>query len=236
MNIIKPATVAVAAASMLLAGCGDKTAAAPTAATPSGNGIAALPAADIMTRAEKAVTDAKSFHAAGTAKEDSGDSYTIDLKESGSNLLATFTLSGMRLEVLAFDGRSYVRADPKFLASTGITLPKVSADVLAKSWIKPAPGDTTFSDMTDGFGLDELLDQSGELTKGDVTQIDGKPAIVLNDVKDTGSVYVATTGEPLPLKATDGNGGVMTFSEFGAEFPEIKAPAAGEIISLPAKS
>ncbi|MFI1989134.1 hypothetical protein [Actinoplanes sp. NPDC020271] len=242
MNVIKPAVVA-AAGVMLLAGCGDQTTtsapAAPgasaAASTSTGNGIADLSAAEILARAEKAVTDAKSFHAAGTAKQD-GASMAIDLKESGKNLLATISMSGMKLEILAFDGQSYVKADPKFLESAGVKLPKVSADILAKSWMKPSADDTTFSDMTDGFGLKELLNPSGELTKGDVTQLDGKPAVVLNDSKGAGKIYVATTGEPLPLKATDSDGADITFSEFGAEFPEIKAPAATEIIKLPGKS
>ena len=90
-------------------------------------------------------------------------------------------------------------------------------------------------DFAQLFGLanvDELLKPTGKLTKGKATEINGAPAIALDD---SGSkLYIATTGEPYPLKMMPPGTqkGELTFSDFGSTFADLKLPPDSQVVDL----
>jgi hypothetical protein len=70
------------------------------------------------------------------------------------------------------------------------------------------------------------------VTKGELTKIGEVDVITVKDGKAT--VYVATKGEPYPIRLENlaGEGGQIDFSEFGATFEEIKAPPDDQVVDL----
>ncbi len=242
MNIIKSTTVLVAVGSVLLAaGCRSTASEAGRAPLPSAsvspspadNGVAALPATQILERAQKAIAGAKSFHLSGSIHDDGAD-YWIDLKKSGANLLGSAQFDGMKLEVLLVDGQGYVRMDENMLASgLGAEMAKKLAPKLSTAWIKPDKA--SFKEMASGFDIAKILAPAGKLTKGEVKLSNQRSVITLIDAGgDYEELHIATTGEPLPLKIV--GGGRALFAEFGADFPEIKAPAPNQIIDMPGRT
>ncbi|GIE85990.1 hypothetical protein [Actinoplanes regularis] len=242
MNVRRSATVLVAAGSMLLAtGCESTSseagptqrASASVSPSPADNGVAALSATQILERAQTALVDAKSFHLSGNVHDDDAD-YWIDLKQSGANMLGSAEFGGMKLEVLLVDGQGYVRMDEDMLAGgLGAEAAKKLAPRLSTSWIKPDKA--SFKEMASAFDVGKILKPAGKLTKGEVKLSNQRSVITLVDAGgDYDELHIATTGEPLPLKIV--GGGRALFAEFGADFPEIKAPAAKQIIEMPGKT
>ncbi|SLM01302.1 uncharacterized protein ACSP50_4538 [Actinoplanes sp. SE50/110] len=239
VKLIKTTTVAVAAGMLLLGGCGDKKTDAPkadaTTTASAATDLTALSADEILTRATKAVHDAKSLHIKGIENGEGGEKIAIDMKQSGKNVLSRLTVNGMNVEFLVVDGVQYVRPDAKMYKTLNLKLPAAVTARLATMWMKPTAGDRVFAPMAEGMTMDNMLKPDGTVTKGETTTVDGKPAIALKSAD--GDLLVATTGEPLPLKLMGGkDGGAITFSEYGADFPEIKAPAASEVYNLPKTS
>ncbi|KUL26342.1 hypothetical protein ADL15_38800 [Actinoplanes awajinensis subsp. mycoplanecinus] len=198
--------------------------------------MAALAVPEILERAEQALTAAKSYHLAGQVIQD-GQPSPVDLKKSGGNTLLSTSRSGMTLQLLTVDGQTYFRADEKLLASLiGPELAERSGAIMAKSWMKPPAGDRTWADLASEFRAEAMLASLKGFTKGGTKVSNGHPVVVLQDPAKKGILYVATTGEPYPLKMGAEQGvGSLLFTEFGADFPEIKAPAANEILQLPAR-
>ena len=60
--------------------------------------------------------------------------------------------------------------------------------------------------LIDPFRPENMTKPEGDVTKGDTKTIDGTPAIGLVDSKGGGKLYVATTGEPVPLSIEDSSG------------------------------
>ncbi|MET8151428.1 hypothetical protein ACIBSW_17180 [Actinoplanes sp. NPDC049668] len=225
---------------LVLAGCGGKTAETPKAAAtpvvskPADNGIAALPAAEILARAQQALAGAKSYRLSGLVHQD-GDYYRIELEVAGEDRLGSITKDGTTLMILAVDGKRLVKLDEATLAETfGTKMPKSVAARLSESWIKP---DTkSYAELAEWFDVAELLKPAGRLTKGETRIINQRPVISLLDAGgDFKELYVATTGEPLPQKMSMVDGGRALFTEYGRDFPDIEAPAAKDIIDLSGK-
>lgn len=242
--VTRAGLAALTISAALLAGCGSKsgdTATAPTAAAstaPAGNGVADLEATAILDKAKTALKAAKSFHVKGALKQDA-DLIELDLKNAGADFAGSITFGGAKLEMLATGGQKYFRPDATFwntIDSSGATA-KLMQQRVGDKWIKLESTDTSFSQFFGAADVDELLSSTGTLSKGEVKQIEGVPAIGLIDSDDAATVlYVTTQGEPYPVKVTGPDNQAMTFTEFGSAFPEIKAPAATEFIEQSALS
>ena len=104
------------------------------------------------------------------------------------------------------------------------------AQIINGRWIK-APATTgdfaSFAALTDIAQLLEgILSGHGEqLEKGDETTVDGTPAITVNDTSESGTLYVATEGEPFPLKIekTGSDAGTISFTDWNESF-DLEAP------------
>ncbi|GAA2701899.1 hypothetical protein [Actinoplanes palleronii] len=229
---MKSVAVVAAIGGLLLAGCTSGT---PEPATPPDNGVAVLAATEILDRATQALAAAKSYHLSGAFT--GSDGYvTVDLKRSGENLLGEMTMDGKKIEALVVDGQKFVRLDKNFLTmAMGEDLAEQFAPIMTKNWLKPPVDGATFGELTDLFEVKEMIKPKGALSKGEASISSQRPVIALLDSGNTfESVLVATTGEPLPVKVTYPGGGLMVFTDFGADFPEIKLPAANEFLQIPA--
>lgn len=237
------AVVAVAVAGVFLAGCQGRGGnggvtpqpAASTSSAPADNGVAALSAAEILARAKAAVKKAGSFRVKGTVIDPDG-SIAVDLKVRGADMIGSMTMGRAKIELLAVGARRFYRPNEAFWAEVGD--PKKArtiAKLLGTRWIKVPPDERDIDDLFDVAKIDELLKPYGKASKGPATDVEGVPVIGLIDTGgDGGTLFVATAGEPYPLRAdpADASVGKLTFSEFGATFADLKAPPEAQTVDL----
>ena len=231
--VLVPIVVAVA----LVAGCDksgpDPAASASPSAAPSDNGVALLPAGEILSKALAAASSAESFHVKGDLKIDS-DTLALDLVVSGRNGKGSITAQGHVVELIKVGDDVYFKAGEGFwnLVAGDNPQPAIAA-LLKDRWVK-VPADEGFAEMVNLFNPDDLLASSGAPTKGETTTINGLSAIGLTGSTDdgAGTVYVATQGEPYPLRLEGGPGeGAIDFTDWNAPV-EITAPPAGEVLDM----
>jgi hypothetical protein len=238
------AVVVLASTALLATGCAGQNddkggAAAPaaqaTSAAPATNGVEALEAEQILDKAKAALKKAGSFHMKGDIVTD-GDKMGLDFKTDGTKVKGKLSMAGPSVELLEVGGKRYIRPDAAFWGMSG---GKEQGEQLAKlvgdRWVEVKAGDKDTADMFGFSDIDSMLDAEGKVTKGQVKDVNGKPAIGLVDnSKDGGTLYIATTGEPYPLRieSKDAAEGGLDFTEFGAEFADIVAPAANEVVDL----
>jgi hypothetical protein len=95
---------------------------------------------------------------------------------------------------------------------------------------------TSFTNI-DEFFQGVLGDTSNSLEKGDETTVNGTSAIALTDPSKDGTLYVATEGEPFPLKVEgEGDAGAINFTDWNDAF-DIETPEdALDVSTLPGLS
>jgi hypothetical protein len=252
VNVIRSAAVLAASGSLLLTGCtaaqADKPAARSSVSASSAsadNGVAALPAARILARAQEAIAAAKSFPLSGEMpghlsgiKVGNGTPVAFDLKVSGENSLGRITVSGNEIQMLVAGDRTYFRVTEKTLAAVvGPAQAHRLAPRLAGSWIEPRQRYPLFEAIERAFDRDHLVMLEGTLTTGKRGSVRGRPAIVLSGEGGvSASLLVSTVGEPLPLVLIypgAPRGGRLEFTEYGEAFTGLDSPAGGEVIAIP---
>lgn len=245
--------MAVSAAALVAAACGDDSttgtgapaqasgSAAPSSAASSsaaGGEIAALDAPEILTRAKAAFTKAESVRLAGGG-DTGGQKFTIDMRyATAGNAIGSVSNGGQKIELRRIGQTVYLKADKAFWSQTAGA---AAAELLGGKYLKAPLTDpkvaqlATFTDKN-AF-ISEVLDPEGSVTKGEVKDVRGTPAIGLIDKsKDSGgTLYVATTGEPLPLQlspaAGGGDSGQLDFLDYGKGV-EVPVPPAAETIDV----
>jgi hypothetical protein len=155
-----------------------------------------------MKAATDAFSSATSVHLTGTMV-DAGDKITMDLHlghgEGEGTIRGPFNGKSVPISLIGTKGRFYMKSRELWTAVGGAT----AGDLIGDRWVlvpkKGAKEFKEFKDMLDSRGFARsVLKPDGSLTKGGTTVVDGKPAIELKS--DGGSLYVATTGNPYPLK------------------------------------
>ncbi|MEU7611245.1 hypothetical protein [Micromonospora sp. NPDC049204] len=232
---IRRGMVAVVAMA-LLAGCGggDGDGGEPASNASKDNGVAALEPNEALQRATTAVQNAKSYRLAGDIVDD-GQKMTLDLKRTGTDLAGQVSTTEGTVELLAVGGQQYIRPDEKFWAkSAGAQASGEIVKMMGDKWAKVSKEDE-FTQLFDVTNADALLKPDGTMTKGEAKEINGMKTIGLVDGDKDGTLYIATTGEPYPVRV-EGNGAdagsQITFSDFGATFDELKAPPADQIVDF----
>jgi hypothetical protein len=227
---VRLALIPIAAAGILLAGCTNAPGATPSAAptTPASNGVADLSADQILAKAQESLAGLDSFQAKGTMTQD-GTAAAIDLVVNGDNSKAVIDLGGEAIEAIKIGTDAYVKLPDSLLAM--FTGGNEAALALVKGkYLKISSNDPNFAELSSFANLrDELLKQdtgTANATKGEAKTINGTPAIGVN-VED-GTLYVATQGEPYPLRLESAEGGI-DFTSFNSA-PQIVAPPADQVL------
>lgn len=235
---IRRSVITLAATAAFLSGCGGSGdgGAEPESTGPTDNGISALAPNEILERSTTAVKNAKSYRIKGNIKTDEGN-MDLDLRVAGSDLGGRLTMDGATVELLAVGGQQYIRPDAKFWQQKSDS-PEAAENIvklMGDKWAKVPAGNKDFSDMFGVASLDELLKPDGSLTKGESRDIDGVKTIGLVDESAKGgTLYVATTGEPYPIRveSKDTTEGQLTFSDFGATFDDVQAPPEAQVVDF----
>jgi hypothetical protein len=221
-------------AAALLAGCAAKTdsAAPATTTAPAGNGVAALSADEILAKAKTALAAAKSFHVKGE-ETSSGSKTKVDLKFSGKDFSGTVEAEGLTLELLSIGNDLYLKAPDAFFASLIPASQQSALAAIKGKYVKVDSTNAAFSGLKDTFKTDDMIKPEGTLSKGTAKTVNGVPAIGLVDSKDKSILYVATEGEPYPVRKEGGDGTTQAidFTEFNATV-DLKAPAAADVFDL----
>ncbi|MGH3390815.1 MAG: hypothetical protein ACRDOO_18270 [Actinomadura sp.] len=207
------AIVSAAAAVLLTTACGpDESgatgtpAATPTQATPTkaaGNGIEAKSADEILEAAVAAFVQASSVRVKGVTT-DGGMTISLDLSlgrsEARGTMQAPVRDKSVSFSFIVTNGRTYLKGPELWRAAAGAPM----AHLVGDRWVLLPKKGGDIGDLTqiadlEKFAKDVLRnDQNEKIAKGGTAVIDGTPAIGL--VGADGTLYVATTGTPYPLK------------------------------------
>jgi hypothetical protein len=227
--------IPLAVVAALVAGCSSKkdgAAATPTTA-PADNGIAALSATEIAAKAATALQNAPSVHIKGSITSE-GETTTIDIKMSKHDGVGTISISGSTIEITKVSGDVYLKADANFWKNFAGDKGDLVATLLQGKYLKASTSDENLGALASFFDTSELLKATGTLSKGETKVVNGLNAIAVidNDATGGGTLWVATQGEPYPLRmeATSG-GGALDFTDYGTAV-EVKTPPADQVIDL----
>jgi hypothetical protein len=232
---VRTALLAVALAATLLAGC-DKDEAAPPAPTtppPTDNGVAALSAPEILTRAQAALKTALSYRITGTVTAD-GRKTEVNVLRGDQDVQGTVTVDGNPLEVLMIDGNLYLKGSDAFWREYVPREQQALVPLLTGKHVKVRADDPNFRQFTELFDAQKILASDDTLTKGELTTINGTPAITLADDAGEGTLAVATVGQPYPLRIASADGDPeITFTDFGTPVT-VNIPPADQVLDLDA--
>ena len=222
------AGVALALTALLTVTACGTTSTGGSGAQAAGNGIADRSADEILAAAEKAALAQGSVHIVGTVTQGSGD-MGLDLQvEKGGKAVGSVTMSGATLQIISTGTTVYAQGDRAFWdAQAGAG----AAELIGDKWVVSTAG-SDLSDFASFTNFDtfvaQLLKPSGTVTKGEASTVDGTPAIGLKD-GDKGTLWIATTGDPLPLWIDGGAEGSLKFSDWGTTVT-ITEPAAADVL------
>jgi hypothetical protein len=221
--------IPLVASAALLAGCNVLNPGPTPSPTPTGNGVQQLAAAEILGAAQDSLGDAESVGMSGTYTV-LGVKADVDLVFVGDDMQGTANVYGVGVEVVKIGSDAYVRAAIELFAAF---LPPEQAQQLADmtdKWFKVDLGliSTLVPIPMTSDDLLDLLKPDGDLVKGEPTMVNGEPAIVITDAEG-GQLFVATDGEPYPLKIVSENLEI----EFEYDEPvEIETPPADDVVDL----
>ena len=239
---------------LLLTACGSQSATtvsvSTTGGSASGPSNAGLTQAQLKSRLQTALAAATAVHFKGGSTVGSA-AFSMDMQiNRDGSAKGTISSTGMSMPLIVVGGVSYVQVTPSLISmmkSEAGSDASLVAQIMVGKWIssKSAIG----SSMTDG--LNSMTDFS-QMTKDlssstgdtfsylDTSTVNGQQVAQYKDVsKDTGSSTTTTStmdvplyGSPLPVEESGSSEGTVTF--VWNEPTKVSAPAAADVLSLPA--
>jgi hypothetical protein len=203
---------------LALAACGGSSS--------SSNGVESKSPDQIVAAVSNAVSGVNSVHVAGHVTQ-GGSATTLNL-----NLLnrkggrGSMSQNGLSFQIVAVGQQVYINASPAFWRRFG---GNAAAQLFNGKWLK-APASGQFAALAALTNLNQLFTQllssHGTLAKGATTTIRGQKVIAVNDTTQGGTLYVATTGKPYPVRiAKSGSqAGQVDFDRFN-ESVSLTAPS-----------
>lgn len=234
--------LAVCATALLGAACGAGTttssssaASAPAGASPTaaGGGLAGLPAEEILARASAALQGAKSVRIKGAGGSGS-QRFALDVRYSGTGAVGTVGVGGQTVELRKVGQVVYLRGSREFWTGTSGA---AAARQLTGKWLRTPLTDKRFAELAEITDLSKaaegILKPDGKVAKGGTRTINGTEAIGLTTAGQDGVLYIATEGEPYPLRIEGGSGetGGLDFSEYGKPLT-VQAPPAAQVVDI----
>lgn len=216
----------VAAAAVLALCLGT---AGAVAAAPRDNGVASKSPNAILAAALAAGEHARSVHVVGSMIT-GGAPFGIDCRFTGNDVEGRLSQGGVGFDLVVTGGKVYVRGGASFWKTSGGTTDPTVVKMLANRWVASSASKGSFAKLASSFRLRSLGGSHGKLAVGGRTTIHGHPAIALKDTTESGSLSVATTGQPFPLsiqeaKRVGHDSGRLDFEGWNAHVT-VKAPAS----------
>jgi len=216
LSFASPA-VAVLLAVTTLTGCGGASTA---------NGVAAKAPAEIVAAARAAGDAANSVHLSGSIVS-GGSPITLDLQLAGDGGRGTVSENGLSFEVIHVGGTVYIKGSPAFYQHVGGA---AAAQLLKGRWLKAPASTGSFASLASLTDLRQLVDMTlairGTLARTGTATVGGQNVVGVTDSSRSGTLYVATTGQPYPIAVTEGgtSGGKIVLDRWN-EPVSLAAPA-----------
>jgi hypothetical protein len=188
--------VTFASVALVAAGCGGGSS--------SSNSEAGKSAVTVFQDAQKAAIAGKSVHVSG-ALNDGGHALAIDLVLAQGKGKGTMSESGLSFEIIRIGNDAYIKGSDAFLSQfAGAGAAKLYHD----KWLKGPLNTGALSSLAPLTDIAKLFAGAfgthGKLVnKGDTTY-HGQKAVAIEDKADGSVLYVAATGTPYPIGATEG--------------------------------
>ncbi|MFL6130728.1 MAG: hypothetical protein ACJ73E_16900 [Mycobacteriales bacterium] len=241
------ALAAVPVTVLLVAGCGSATtggSGSPAPATPAsasastagGDSLAAQSAEEILKKATAALTAAGSVRIKGEGGT-GNQRFAIDLRYSEANSTGTLKINGQTVELRKLGQAVYLKGSRELWVRNG---GEAVAQLLAGKWLKTPLTDRRFSGLSALTDLGEaakgILDPDGTVTKDGRKTVNGVPCVgLVSSGKDGGTLWVATAGEPYPIRiepsAGSGEQGALDFTGYG-ESVTVDPPPADQVVDV----
>ena len=211
---------ALFAVAVLLAGCGGGGGGGED------NGVADKTADEIVADATAAAKSANSVYVHGSTTS-GGQPLVIDVhlvRDKGG--AGHLEVNGFSVDIVRVGNTAYFKGDDDFWKQFG---GEAAATLFKDKWVS-APADrgdlASLTPLTDiGQLFDGILGEHGALEKGDKTDVNGTSAIKVEDTEQGGAIYVATEGEPYPLKleSSTEQPGSIEFEDWDKSY-DVNAP------------
>jgi hypothetical protein len=214
----------VASISLLMMGCGS-----------SDNGVAAKPPGQILAATKAAAQSASSVHVVGHSKVIEGGSFKVDATLARDKGQARVSFLGLSFDAIRVGDTVYLKGNRYFNSGLERTM---GVRVPSGVWLKGTTDSLRQASLSTNIEdeLPFILGGSGAVTKGATVKLGGQPAIALKLVRKLykGTLYVATTGQPYPLKLlkTGEETGDTTFTRWNDPVTVTPPPHAVEIAKL----
>ncbi|EMF50778.1 MULTISPECIES: lipoprotein [Streptomyces] len=208
--------------------------------------FAGLSGGEIADKAVKATSGAESLRMKGEIEDESaGGTVQMDMAmNKKGDCAGTMSMGGEgQAELIKVGDTLYMKYDEAFLRAQSKDSSKEEADMvvdmLADKWTKTSAAGEDSKDMASFCDLDTVLadfeDVDSNATRGKTSEVEGTPAIVLDekDGKDRYTLYVATEGEPYLLRVVSKSAkepGDLVFTDYDKPVP-AKAPK-GKVIDM----
>ncbi|HLI58438.1 MAG TPA: hypothetical protein VKV21_02105 [Solirubrobacteraceae bacterium] len=195
----------------------------------SPHGLASKDPQAIVAAATRAIEHVRSVRVSGTVDEGSRrDEIRFDLRLlRGRGATGRVAEHGLAFRMVTLGDTAYVQGTPAFWLQFGGT--NVAAQLHGR-WLR-APADhgdfASFASLTRaGTLIAHLLQGHGALSKGTTSTIDGRRVIAVHDASRQGTLYVATSGPPYPIRLVNASsdGARIDFGGFDAPV-RLRAPA-----------
>jgi hypothetical protein len=199
-----------------LAGCGGS----------SSNGVAAKSPDGILTAASNAVNGVKSVHVSGSLRS-GGSPITLDLTlVAGKGGGGQMSQNGLSFKLIDVGQVVYINGSDAFWRHIGGSS---AAQLFHGKWLRaPANGQfASIASLTNVQTLfNKLLSSHGKLAKGSTATVAGQKVVGVIDTAQGGTLYVATTGQPYPVKVSKNgsDGGRLVFDRYN-QSASLTAPA-----------
>ena len=198
---------------------------------------------EIAEKTVDAMKAAESLRVKGRMTTD-GKQLDVDMAlTEGGKCTGSMAMDGGTAEVIGTGTETYIKADEQFWRnqSQGEPGAETIVQMLKNRWMKAGAQDAgagagEFCDL-DALLADMDANDTGAATKGEVTEVNGQPAIPLTEKEDGGTttVHVANDDDkPYILRMENKGGdepGVMDFTDYDKPV-EIEEPAPSEVVDL----
>lgn len=213
----------VTTVAFLAASCSSS---APSSSASGGSGEASKSSIQVVNDTFNAMRGLDRVHIAGNVNQN-GQDITVDFVLSHTVGGGTMSMGGNTFQLIDNGTNAYLMGDANFWQHTA-GADAATASLLAGRWITGFSGQDLkgISQLTNLDALLRGLNQSGKITKGTETTLDGRSVIELTS-SDGGVGYVAATGPPylLEIKGPPGQGKIV-FDQFNtARVPQVPTNA-----------
>jgi hypothetical protein len=207
-----------------LAGCASSNAR-------ESNAVDTLSGRDALTRSLAAADSQDSVRMVTKgSREDLPFAVDMRLRRNGGGS-GTVWIGSQELSVVTTTSEVFIKADTAYWSTQ---MEPSFAKAIGGMWVKAPISSTSFASFALLGSFDRLLTTylrpSGPATRGDASQILDSPAVPV--VTTEGSVWIASTGAPLPVQVdTPSTGDVIRFGEWGRAV-DVPVPPTAQTVDL----